>query len=191
MVHIGLDKFEGLFLNHATSLAVHHGAQLLNHFATDTFPLFRGLIECMPDNLLHVVQSLDTLSKPEAEVTEPLVVESDRPILAEELDSVRNNVILVPLSQLIQVILMKSDETPQTLKDNLLMTHVGDRVNQADAIKRELDKVALTSRSVKPIADEITSILDFLFARLKNQRVCSLNMVVDDIIRQDTSLTLW
>ena len=55
----------------------------------------------MPNNLLNVVQSLDTLSKPEAEVTEPLVVESDRPILAEELDSVRNNVILVPLSQLI------------------------------------------------------------------------------------------
>jgi len=83
----------------------------------------------MADNLLDIIEGLDTLAHAEAEVTEPLMVEGDGPVLAEEFHSIGDDVVLVTLGQLIQVVFMKAYETPQALQDNLLVAHVRNRIN--------------------------------------------------------------
>ena len=83
----------------------------------------------MADNLLDIIEGLDTLAHAEAEVTEPLMVEGDGPVLAEEFHSIGDDVVLVTLGQLIQVVLVKAHETPQALQDYLLVAHVRHRIN--------------------------------------------------------------
>ena len=80
----------------------------------------------MADDLLHVIEGLYSLAHAQAEVTEPLMVEGDGPVLAEELDRIRDNVIIVARSQLIKIVLVEADEAPQTLQHDLLVAHVGD-----------------------------------------------------------------
>ena len=115
VVHVGLDELEGLLLNHASGLAINHAAELLDQLAADALALFRGLVESVTDDLLHIVKGLDALAETQAEVAEPLVVESDGPVLAQELDCVRDDVVLVALRQFVQVVLMEAYETPQAL----------------------------------------------------------------------------
>ena len=85
---------------------------------------------------------------------------------------------------------MEAYETPQALKDDLLLTHVSYRVDQAYAVESELDEGALSSGSVKLVRDEISAVLDLLLTWLEDERVSRLNVVVDDIVGQDTTLTL-
>ena len=70
------------------------------------------------------------------------------------------------------------------------MTHVGDRVDQAYAVEGKLDEVALTSASVQVVTDKVASVLGFLFARLQDQGVRRLDVVIDNVVWQNTSLTL-
>ena len=93
VIHVGLNELEGLLFDHASSLSLKHSAELLDHVAADTLPLLAGLVERVANDLLHVVESLDTLAHTQAEVSEPLVVECDGPVLAQELDSVRDDVV--------------------------------------------------------------------------------------------------
>ena len=190
VVHVRLDELEGLLLDHAGRLAVNHCAQLLDHLAANALPLLRSLVEGVANDLLDVVKGLDTLAQPEAEVTEPLVVESDRPVLAEEFDGVGNDAVLVPLRELVEIVLVEANEAPQTLKDNLLVPHVGDRVDQADAVEGELDEVAFARRCVKFVTDKVASVLYLLLAWLEDQRVRRLDVVVDDIVWKNTALAL-
>lgn len=77
-------------------------------------------------DLLDVVQVANGVTHAQAEVPEPLVVESDSPILAQELNDVRNNASFVARSQRIEVVLVEADERPQRLQNHLLRTHVSD-----------------------------------------------------------------
>ena len=70
------------------------------------------------------------------------------------------------------------------------MTHVGDRVNETDGVEGELDKVTLSCGSVQIVTDKITSVLDFLLTGLQNERIGRLDMVVDDVVWENTTLTL-
>ena len=115
VVHVRLDELKRLLLNHTSRLSVHHCTQLLDHLATDTLPLLRGLVEGVPNDLLHIIKGLDTLSQPQTEVSEPLMVKSNRPVLAQELDGVGNDVVFIPLSQLVEIVLVKTHEAPKTL----------------------------------------------------------------------------
>ena len=112
VIHVGLNELEGLLFDHASSLSLKHSAELLDHVAADTLPLLAGLVERVANDLLHVVESLDTLAHTQAEVSEPLVVECDGPVLAQELDRVRDDAIVVARGKLVQVVLMEANEAP-------------------------------------------------------------------------------
>ena len=56
---------------------------------------------------------------------------------------------------------MQTNETPQTLKDNLLTTHVRDRVNQTNAVECELNEVTFVGHRVQIVACQRLSVLDF------------------------------
>ena len=62
VVHVGLDEFECLILNHLDSFALEHAAELLDHLTADTLPLLAGLVEGVADDLLNVVERLDALA---------------------------------------------------------------------------------------------------------------------------------
>lgn len=85
---------------------------------------------------------------------------------------------------------MEADEGPETLEDDFLVTHVGHGVDQADAVEGELDEVAFAGGGVEVVAVEVASVLDFLLAGLENERVGRLDVVVDDVVREDTTLAL-
>ena len=88
--------------------------------------LLACLVEGYSNDVLNILQALDTLSHTQAEVSEPLVIQSDCPILAEEFNRIWNDSICESLSQGVKIVLMETNETPQTLQDDLLATHVGD-----------------------------------------------------------------
>ena len=192
VVHVGLDELKGLLLDHASCLGLKHATELLDHVSADALALLAGacLVEGVSDDLLDIVESLDTLAHAQCEVAEPLVVQRDGPVLAEELYSVGDDAVLVALSQLVEVVLMQADETPQALQNDLFVTHVGYRINQADTVEGELDEVALAGSAVKVVADEVTSVLDLLLAGLQEQRVGGLDVVVDDAVGENTTLAL-
>jgi len=50
--------------------------------------------------------------------------------------------------------------------------------------------VALASASVQVVTDKVASVLGFLFARLQDQGVRRLDVVIDNVVWQNTSLTL-
>ena len=89
--------------------------QLLDLLTAQSFALLVSLIKRLANDLLDIYKTLNALSHAQAEVSEPLMIESNCPVLTEELDSVGNNAVLVAVCQLVEVILMKSNETPETL----------------------------------------------------------------------------
>jgi len=85
-----------------------------------------GGIKCLLEDLLDISHALNALSHAQAEVTEPLVVECDSPVLAQELNNVGDNALLISRSQRVEIVFMQANEAPQTLKDDLLAAHVRD-----------------------------------------------------------------
>jgi len=95
------------------------------------------------------------------------------------------------LSQLIQIVLVESDEALKRLKHDFFVSHIGDGVDEADTVECELDEVALARAAVQVIANQVVAVLLLLLhVLLEDQRVCRLYVVVDDVARQDASLTL-
>ena len=43
------------------------------------------------------------------------MIERNCPVLTEELNSVRDDTVLITISQLVEVVLMEANETPETL----------------------------------------------------------------------------
>jgi len=115
VVHVCLYEFKGLFLDHSDCLCIKHATELLDKVAADSFTLLAGLVEGVPNDPLHVVKSLYSLTHTQAEVAEPLVVECNSPVFAQELDGVGNNSILVALSKLIEIVFVETDKAPETL----------------------------------------------------------------------------
>lgn len=62
---------------------------------------------------LNITQALDILSHPQAEVSEPLMIECNSPILREEISNVRNESLIVATGQAIKVIFMETNEGPK------------------------------------------------------------------------------
>ena len=101
MVHVGLDELEGFFFNHTSCLRLEHTSKLLDQVTADTLALLTGLVECMSDDLLNIIQSLNALSHTQAEISEPLVIQSNSPVFREELNCVVNDVSIVSLGELV------------------------------------------------------------------------------------------
>lgn len=189
MVHVGLDEFECLILNHLNGCGRQRNGKFLDLLAGQTLAVTCHL-ERLANELLDVFESLDSLTHAEAEVAEPLVVECDCPVFGEELDHVGNDSFLVALGQLVEVALVQADKRPKRLEDHLFMAHVRHGVNQADRVEGELDEVADASECVQVVADQLTAVLHFLLARLMNHRVRRLDVVVDDVVGENTTLSL-
>ena len=73
------------------------------------------------------------------------MVEGNCPVLTEELYCVGNDSVLITVCKLVEVVLMEANETPETLKDDLLVAHVRDGINQPNVVECELDEVAFAS----------------------------------------------
>jgi hypothetical protein len=125
VVHVGLEELQGLVLDHSHSCWVYQLSELLDLVVRDTLAVLGGL-KSLLQNSLNIGHALSTLSHAEAEVSEPLVVECNGPVLAEELNSIWNNALLVPCGKGVKVVLMQPNEAPETLKHNLFASHVGD-----------------------------------------------------------------
>ena len=191
MVHVGLDELQSLILDGLDSSRVHVAAQLFKLLAGQSLALFDGLLCGFLKDFIHIRAFLNIFPHAEAEVSEPLMVEGDGPVLTEEFDNVGNDASLVTLSHLVEVVLMQSNETPERLKHDLFVTHVGNRINQADAVEGELDEVTFACAAVKVVAHQVISVLLLLLhILLKDQWVCRLDVVVDNVARQDTTLAL-
>lgn len=125
MVHICLEELEGLILDHPDCLWIDELLELLHLLPGDAFAVFGGL-KCFLEDVLDISHALNALSHAQAEVAEPLVVECDAPVLAQELNDVGDNALLVSRSQRVEIVFMQANEAPETLKDNLLAAHVRD-----------------------------------------------------------------
>lgn len=93
---------------------------------------------------MYLRHTLGTLSHAQAEIAEPLVIQSNCPILAEEFNHIWNDTLLVPTAKLVEVVLVETNETPKTLKNDFFSAHVSDRVDQTNGVEGELDKVTFT-----------------------------------------------
>ena len=132
VVHVSLNELQSLILDHLDSVLVKHGRELLDVVSAKTLALLAGLIEGKANNVLDIVETLDALTHAQAEVSEPLVVEGNGPVLTEELHCVWNDSVVESVGQLVEIVLVEANETPQTLQDDLLITHVSHRVNQSN-----------------------------------------------------------
>ena len=94
MIHICLDELQGLILDHPDSLRLNQLLEVLDLVSSDTLTILCGL-EGLLQDALNVRHVLNGLAHSEAEVSEPLVVESDSPVLAEELHDVWDDALLV------------------------------------------------------------------------------------------------
>ena len=155
----------------------------------DTFTVFGGLEGFLKD-ALDILHSLDTLSHAEAEISEPLVVHGDSPVLAEELNDVRNDSLVVSRGHGVEVVLMETYECPKTLEDDFLATHVSDRVDDTNTVEGKLDEVTLFGFNVEIVTSQRRSVLNFLLIWVKNQWVGSLDAVEQDVSWKNTALSL-
>ena len=85
---------------------------------------------------------------------------------------------------------MKTNKAPETLENDLLATHVSDRVNETDAVECKLNEVTLTSLDIQVVAGHALSVLDLWLILLQHEWVGGLNVVVDDLSWKDTTLAL-
>ena len=94
MVHVGLDELKGLVLDHPDSLWINKLLVLLHLLPGDAFAVF-GRVECFLKDALDISHALNALSHAQAEVTEPLMVKCDTPVLTQELNDVGDNALLI------------------------------------------------------------------------------------------------
>lgn len=123
VVHVGLDEFESLIFDHLHSLLIQLCTQIAQLFARKTKTSLGCIVDLLKDRL-DVGESTYALTHAQAEVSEPLVVQRNSPVFAQEFDDIRDDTCLVPTGELIEVVLVQPDEAPQTLKDDLLIAHV-------------------------------------------------------------------
>ena len=81
-------------MDHPESVWLHQLLELVNLVSGDTLTVLSGF-EGLFKDALNISHALNALSHSEAEVSEPLVVESDGPVLTEELNDVWNDTLFV------------------------------------------------------------------------------------------------
>merc|ERR1711959_816458 len=85
---------------------------------------------------------------------------------------------------------METNETPNALQNNFFTSHVGDRVDQANAVESEFDQMACGSFRVEVVTYKALPVIYLWLIRLQHERVGGLNMIVNQVSWQDSSLTL-
>ena len=192
VVHVGLDELQGFFLDHSLSMRIHHLLEFHDLLSGNAFALF-GHLKGFLQNSLDVSHALSSLSHAEAEVAEPLVIKCNSPVFTEELNCVWNDTLFVSVGQLIEIVFMQTNEAPETLEDDFLATHVCNRVNQPNSIESKLDEMSFLGLDVKVVASEASLRLLVLLrlTGVEEQRIGCLDVVVDNITWEHTSLTLW
>ena len=123
MIHVCLNELKSLVLDHSCRLWLNKLLEVVHLFSGNAFSILGGFKGSLED-VLDVGHSLDALSHSQAEVTEPLVIDCDSPVLTEEFNGVWNDALIVSRSQGVQVVLVKSNETPNALQHNFLASHV-------------------------------------------------------------------
>ena len=93
MVHVCLNKLKGLVLDHPDSLWINKLLEVLHLLSSNALTIF-GRLKCFFEDALDVSHALNTLSHAQAEVTKPLVIKCDCPVLAEELNDVGNDALI-------------------------------------------------------------------------------------------------
>lgn len=116
------------------------------------------------------------------------MIKRNSPVLGQELSNIGNNAFLVPRGQLVQVVLVQTHEGPETLEHNLLTAYIGNRINQADGVECELYKVAFSP--VQVVAHEVFSVLFLSKTFFKNQGICGLYVVEDQVSKEACALAL-
>lgn len=85
---------------------------------------------------------------------------------------------------------MEANETPDALQHDFFGSHVGDRVNKADRIEGEFDQMTFGSLRVKVVTNEALPVLNLFLIDLQHQRVGGLNMIVNQVSWQNSTLSL-
>lgn len=124
MVHVRLDELERLILDHPDRFVIKLFAEFSQLFPREALSVLCR-IESSRKDRLNIVESTDGSTHAQTEVTKPLVIKCDGPVLTQELHDVGNNSSLVPTAQRVKVVLMEADERPQRLKDDFFASHVG------------------------------------------------------------------
>ena len=150
MVHVGLDELQGFILDHSSRVGVKILLEIIHLLSGDTFTVF-GSLEGFLQNALDVLHRLNTLSHAEAEVSEPLVVHSDCPVLTKEFGDVWNDSLVISCGQVVEIVLVETNESPKTLKNDFFAAHISDGVDDTDAVKGELNEVALCGFDIKVV----------------------------------------
>lgn len=85
---------------------------------------------------------------------------------------------------------MKSNKTPQTLKNDLLTSHVSHGIDQTNAVESEFNKMTFSILKIKIVTSESISVFNFSLTWIKDKWVCCIYMVINDITWKNTSLSL-
>lgn len=118
------------------------------------------------------------------------MVESHGPVLGEELYHIGDDSVFVPLGEHVQVVLVETNETPERLDDDLIRSHVGDCVNEPNVVEGELDELSLEVFS-NVVTHQLFPVLLVVGSRFEYKWVGGLDVVVDQTLRETTSLSLW
>lgn len=112
VVQVSLNELESLIFDHLDALCGHLVGVLHQLLAVKSKSLL-AVLESLVQDSLHILKSLDTVSHAETEVTEPLMVERNSPVLRQELDHVRNDLSFLTAPELVEVVLVETDEGPE------------------------------------------------------------------------------
>ena len=86
---------------------------------------------------------------------------------------------------------MKPDKTPQTLKNDFFTSHISYRIDKTYTIESEFNEMTFSFFKIKIVAGESISVFDFCLTWVQNQRICCMDMIINDITWKNTTLTLW
>ena len=98
MVHVCLNELKSFILDHPSRLWVNQLLEFFHLISGDSLAVL-GRLESLFKDILDVSHALNALSHSQAEVSEPLVVDCDGPVLAEELYDVWNDSLIVSSGQ--------------------------------------------------------------------------------------------
>ena len=119
------------------------------------------------------------------ELAEQFVVETDRPVLAQKLDNIRNEAIVISLANFVEVFDRQANERHKRRDNNLLTTKIGHVLNDAIGVNRKFDVVTFVLFYVVRY-QLLTS--DSLLQHNFGQRIVgSLDVVVHHITKKSTS----
>ena len=119
-----------------------------------------------------------------SELAEPLVVEGYCPVFGQELGDVGDEETGVALFELVQILLVDSDELNEGLQLNLLGSEVGDVFDDSVGVDGEVQVVAL---SLEVVGCDFLLTVVFLIEDLGPCMFIFFNVVVIDVFGDDSA----